>query len=137
MEHHVYKIILQMQLQRDGRQWLARCPAIAVTTQSPTKKEAKKQLREAVEGWFEYCIEEGALDQALKEAGFNEISPTYPGFSDFPNRIIKEIFKEKDVPSSPRFTLTHDKWSNDYVQGLIPLASLVSSQLQGEALTRV
>ena len=55
---------------RDGRQWVVWCPAIDVMTQARTKKEALEALREAVELWFESCIERGVLDTALKEVGW-------------------------------------------------------------------
>ena len=41
-------------------------------TQARTKKEALEALREAVELWFESCIERGVLDTALNEVGFVE-----------------------------------------------------------------
>lgn len=55
---------------RDGRQWVVWCPAIDVMTQARTKKEALEALREAVELWFESCIERGVLDAALDEVGW-------------------------------------------------------------------
>ena len=115
MEHSIYRVTLLIQLKRDGRQWIARCPAISVATQSPTKKRVMKAIGEAVEGWFEYCIEEGVLEKALKEAGFKEVLLA----SSAPNRIVKEIFREENPPTSPHFTLTHDNWSNNYVQGVL------------------
>ncbi len=139
MEHTIYRITLLIQLKRDGRQWIARCPAISVATQSPTKKRVMKAIREAVEGWFEYCIEEGVLEKALEEAGFKEFLFASPDFSSSaPNRIVKEIFREERPPTSPHFTLTHDNWSNNYVQGLIPSAHFASSQLrEGEVLAHI
>ena len=140
MEHSIYEINLLIQIKRDGRQWLARCPAIAVATQSPTKKQVMKEIREAVEGWFEYCIEEGVLEKALKEAGFKEISSAssldFP--SATPNLIVKKVFQEENLPLSPSFTLTHDNWSNNYIQGLIPSAHFASYQLrEGKALAHI
>ena len=139
VEHFIYRITLLIQLKRDGRQWIARCPAISVATQSPTKKRVMKEIQEAVEGWFEYCIEEDVLEKALKEAGFKEVLPASSDFfSSASNRIVKEIFKEENPPTSPRFTLAHDNWSNNYVQGLIPSAHFASSQLrEGEVLAHI
>ena len=55
---------------RDGQQWVVWCPAIDVMTQAGTKEAALESLSEAVELWFESCIERGVLDAALKEVGF-------------------------------------------------------------------
>lgn len=52
---------------RDGQEWLAWCPAIDVITQARTKKQALESLREAVELWFESCIERNVLAKALHE----------------------------------------------------------------------
>lgn len=53
-----------------SRRWIATCPQINVVTQGATSAEAKTCLQEAVELWFESCIERGVLDQALREANF-------------------------------------------------------------------
>ena len=53
-----------------SRRWIATCPQIDVVTQGATGEEAKACLQEAVELWFESCIERGVLDQALREANF-------------------------------------------------------------------
>ena len=67
-----YDVRLPAWFHRDGRQWLAWCPEIDVMTQGPTRKGSLESLREAVELWFESCIERGVLDAALKEVGFTE-----------------------------------------------------------------
>ena len=134
MNHVFYKINLIIQLGRDGRAWLARCPAIDVATQGSTKKKVMEMIQEAVELWFESCIEAGILEKALKESGFREVDSAAP---DSPNLIVKQVVKEVPV-LTPRFTLTHDSWSNNYVEGLIPSAYLASCQLRdGSALAHV
>jgi predicted RNase H-like HicB family nuclease len=65
------EINLQAYVRRDtARRWVATCPLIAVASQGRTADEAKASLQEAVELWFESCIERGVLDQALREASF-------------------------------------------------------------------
>ena len=65
-----YEVRLRAWFRRDGQQWVVWCPALDVMTQSRTKKGALESLREAVELWFESCIEREVLDGALKESGF-------------------------------------------------------------------
>jgi predicted RNase H-like HicB family nuclease len=50
--------------------WLAVCPSIGVMSQGADADDAKRCLREAVEAWFESCIERGVLEQALREVNF-------------------------------------------------------------------
>ena len=62
---------LRAYVRRDtSRRWVATCPLIGVATQAETAAGAKGCLQEAVELWFESCIERGVLDQALREANF-------------------------------------------------------------------
>lgn len=53
---------------------VAACPQIGVVSQGRTIREAKACLQEAVELWFESCIERGVLDRALREANFHPSS---------------------------------------------------------------
>lgn len=69
-----YNAKLEIRLSQDGRDWLAWCPPIDVITQASTKKKALQAIKEAVEGWFESCIERGVLREALREAGFKNPS---------------------------------------------------------------
>ena len=65
------EINLQAYVRREAAQrWMATCPHIGVVTQGESSADAKRCLQEAVELWFESCIERGVLDQALREANF-------------------------------------------------------------------
>lgn len=62
------EVNLTANLHRDtARRWIATCPQIGVASQGRTASEAKACLQEAVELWFESCIERGVFDQALRE----------------------------------------------------------------------
>src|SRR5437763_17074548 len=50
--------------------WVSVCPQIGVASQGQTSAGAKAALQEAVELWFESCIERGVLEQALRETNF-------------------------------------------------------------------
>jgi len=50
-----------------ARRWIAACPMVGVVSQGRTASDARRCLQEAVELWFESCIERGVLDQALRE----------------------------------------------------------------------
>jgi predicted RNase H-like HicB family nuclease len=56
--------------QDQTRRWVAACPMVGVVSQAQTANGARKCLQEAVELWFESCVERGVLDQALREANF-------------------------------------------------------------------
>ncbi len=57
-------------VRREGKRWVAGCPALNVWTQSTSRQAAERCLREAVELWFEDCLARGVLERALQEVGF-------------------------------------------------------------------
>lgn len=65
-----YNAKLEVRLAQDGGDWLAWCLPLDVMTQARTKSKALESIQEAVEGWFESCIERGVLEKALHEVGF-------------------------------------------------------------------
>ena len=54
----------------DADIWSAGCPSLDLYSQGATREEASRCLHEAIELWFESCIERGVLHQALQELGF-------------------------------------------------------------------
>lgn len=53
--------------------WVSICPRLGVASQAATAEGAKRSLQEAVELWFESCVERGVLDQAMRESGFRAL----------------------------------------------------------------
>ena len=56
------------------QRWVAVCPSVGVASQGGSEKAAKNSLREAVEAWFESCIERGVLEEALRESNFRPLA---------------------------------------------------------------
>jgi predicted RNase H-like HicB family nuclease len=77
---------LQAFVRRDTpRRWIATCPMVGVVTQGKTDDDARRCLQEAVELWFESCVERGVLDQALREANFRPTPATRGSADDAPH----------------------------------------------------
>jgi predicted RNase H-like HicB family nuclease len=53
--------------------WMAICPSIGVASQGTDAADARRCLDEAVELWFESCIERGTLERALQESNFRPL----------------------------------------------------------------
>jgi predicted RNase H-like HicB family nuclease len=53
--------------------WIAVCPSIGVASQGSDADDARRCLDEAVELWFESCIERGTLERALQESNFRPL----------------------------------------------------------------
>ena len=60
---------------RDEDAFIAWCPGLGVLSQAETQQGAMEALREAVELWFESCVERGSLAEALQEVGI--IGPSH------------------------------------------------------------
>ena len=126
-----YRVRFDTWYRRRERDWVVWCPGIDVMTQARTKKKALESVREAVELWFESCIERGVLDKALQEVGFrkvprNEETPEDVDFVD----VIRRPATQPSPKERMSFSLSHDKGS-DYIEGTIP-AYIAARQL-GEA----
>jgi predicted RNase H-like HicB family nuclease len=64
-------IQLDAVVRREDDVWVAVCPPLDVASQAESSEDALSSLKEAVEGWFESCLDRGMLDQALVECGFH------------------------------------------------------------------
>lgn len=60
------------------RRWIALCPMLGVASQGTSEEAAKAFLQEAVELWFESCLERGVLDRALREVNFRPLPSSEP-----------------------------------------------------------
>ncbi len=128
-----YGVKLDAWFRRDGGEWLAWCPGIDVMTQAGTKKEVLEFLREAVQLWFESCLERNVLGAALKEAGFEEI-PADEELLEGSN-VIKVHGLVPEIPAAEfRFSLARRK-GGCFIEGVIP-ASLAAHQLGSSARVR-
>lgn len=130
-----YRVRLRAWFRRDGQQWIVWCPALDVMTQSRTKKGALESLREAIELWFESCIEREVLNGALKELGFAKAahSDAVPADAD-QIKVIEYIPQQLPDSEKPSFSVARGKGA-DCIEGIIP-AHIAAEQLGGVALAR-
>lgn len=55
---------------KDLNEYVVTCPILDICSQGSTKKEAEKNIREAVGLFLLSCIERDTLNEVLKECGF-------------------------------------------------------------------
>jgi predicted RNase H-like HicB family nuclease len=77
------------------KRWIAVCPKLDVVTQGTSAEDAKRCLDEAVQLWFEDCIERGTLQQALRECCFR--TATREEAEATPERILVSREPDHDV----------------------------------------
>ena len=64
---------LPVSFKRKGTKYIVSCPILDVYSQGSNKKEALKNIKEALELFFVSCFDRGVLDAVLKESGFQAI----------------------------------------------------------------
>lgn len=114
---------LESAVSHQGQDWIAVCLPLVVMTQAETKEKALKSLKEAVELWFESCIERGVLDEALTEAGFIRKNPNDP----IPSNATNIVEVKPDCANLDSFTS-----SREYIEISIP-AYIAAKQLEPRA----
>jgi predicted RNase H-like HicB family nuclease len=67
---------LPITLKKKAKTYVSCCPLLDVYSQGKTKKEAEKNLVEALSLFFISCFERGTLDDVLKECGFEPLMPS-------------------------------------------------------------
>ena len=130
-----YSVRFQAWFRRDGRAWIAWCPAVDVMTQAETMKRARESLREAVKLWFESCIERNALGEALTELGFSELPlGEAPPAGAETVAVIRQPDAQPAPCASMSFSIGSGKGS-DCIEGTIP-AYIAALQLGETARAR-
>ena len=76
--------------------WVSICPRLGVASQATTAEDAKRALQDAVELWFESCVERGVLDQAMRESGFRPLSSGEVPPSDSEHVLVSSSKKETE-----------------------------------------
>ena len=69
------KITFRVEIFKEGRQFVAICPELNVSSFGATKEEAEKGIHEAVSLFIEECRRMGTLETVLEEAGFSRDAP--------------------------------------------------------------
>ena len=129
----ILSVRLKAWLRRDGSAWIAWCRSIDVLSQAATKQGALEAVREAVELWFESCVERGVLTEALREVGFVKASPadTFPGGVD--SVTIRNTTAPDTVASRHGLAFKVGKGrERDCIEALIP-AHLLAGDLGEDA----
>ena len=65
----VWTAKVHVEAHREGRAWIATCPALDVASHGETRKEAHAMLEEALILFFEGCLEQGILWDELERRG--------------------------------------------------------------------
>ncbi len=65
-----FKVPIVFEKDKDLNEYVVTCPILDICSQGSTKKEAEKNIREAIGLFLLSCIERDTLNEVLKECGF-------------------------------------------------------------------
>ncbi len=68
-----FNFSLSVSILKEGDRFVAYSPAIELSTSGKTHKEAKKRFKEASSIFFEEIIENGTLEDVLKDLGWKKV----------------------------------------------------------------
>lgn len=64
-------------ISREGKHYVAYCPALDLSTVGKTEADAKRMFHEAAELFFEELVAMGTLDKALSDLGWQKDKKTH------------------------------------------------------------
>lgn len=106
-------------------QWVADCPCLGIVTQAKTERKAAEAFEEAVELWFDSCLERNTLDQALTELGFVKGAH---GRSRHQERLpFVKITITSEPVNAPVFDLQKKERETHFLAGSFPISATVAS----------
>ena len=75
--------------------FLSYCPALDLYSQGSTLNKARDNIIEATQLLLEGCIEDGTLDEVLRECGFSLESKKKPVRKRSPKKAVKKFIGEQ------------------------------------------
>jgi predicted RNase H-like HicB family nuclease len=73
MKKTKFNFSLSVSILKEGNRFVAYSPAVELSTSGKTYKEAKKRFEEASSIFFEEIIENGTLEDVLKDLGWKKV----------------------------------------------------------------
>jgi len=100
---------LAVNIFKQGREYIADCPSLALSTHGKTVSQTKKDFEEALKLWIEVTVNRKTLKTALLELGwkFEKISngkfmpkPADVNFTGIPIELLAQKFYPLQIPYS-------------------------------------
>ena len=96
---HQFSVTLPVQFIKDGKAFVAYCPALDISTQGDTFEDAQKMFNEFVHIYIDELIEMGTLEEVLMSCGWvkePKRKQWIPPAIDF----IRENMQQINIPCS-------------------------------------
>lgn len=93
MRNYNVGLKLQMQITKQGDQYVAWTPALDLSTSGHSQKEAQKRFEEAVSLFIEELVEAGTVDEVLSSLGWKKEQRSWT-----PPKVIKERTVKVNIP---------------------------------------
>ncbi len=90
---HYIEVNLPVQFIKEGKEYIAYCPALDISTSGSSIAEAKEMFFELVHLFFEEILKKGTLEEVLLECGWTKTAKSKwePPQREFLNEIQQKI----------------------------------------------
>ena len=96
-KNYQVNINLPVQIIKEGKVYVAFCPALEIATQGNTLKEAQKMFHEMVGIFIDELIERGTLEKVLTDMGWKK-STRHKRWELPERQLISETHQEVSLP---------------------------------------
>ena len=96
-------VSLAVNIFKEGKRYIADCPALALSTHGSSLREVQKNFEDALQIWMESVAERGALRKALIELGWTLKgipSPEMADYSKVPVHLLKQRYYPLEIPEA-------------------------------------
>ena len=89
---------LHVEVFKEGKLFVAYCPALDISTSAETLVQVRKMFAEMVDIFFEEVIKMGTMDKVLSQCGWRKVSRPKRHWEPPKRQFITELQQEVSIP---------------------------------------
>lgn len=98
MSRNMISAKLPVEVFKEGKQFVAYCPALDISTSAESLAEARKMFVEMADIFFEEVIKMGTLEDVLLQCGWRKVSRPKLHWEPPKRQFITELQQEVSIP---------------------------------------
>lgn len=98
MPRNMLSAKLPVEIFKEGKQFVAYCPALDISTSAESLAEVRKMFVEMTDIFFEEVIKMGTLEDVLSQCGWRKVSRPKLHWEPPKRQFITELQQEVSIP---------------------------------------
>ena len=98
MSRNILSAKLPVEVFKEGKQFVAYCPALDISTSAESLTEVRKMFTEMIDIFFEEVIKMGTLEDVLLQCGWRKVSRPKLHWEPPKRQFITELQQEVSIP---------------------------------------